>query len=172
LATCQDLSLLRVADGLRVPPSEDAGLPGSPSVENFDAVFVGVNKNIAVDAAEVMRYQEAVTEAQIKAAYKDLKPARLSVASGRAVFTTIAIDPATGKEIITHNQGKMADCISYEIATTPGSSGSAISEAGSKLIYGKLFLDDAVTLYTHIYCQESIRRHIGRRGQSMGWNAP
>ena len=32
-----------------------------PSVENLKAVFVGIN-NIAADAAEVMRYQEAVTE--------------------------------------------------------------------------------------------------------------
>ena len=112
-------------------------MPGTPSADNFEATFVGINKNITIDATEVSRYTESVTEAQLKAACKALKPARLSMTSGRAIFTAITVDPITKKEIITHNRGRMADCISYEIATTPGSSGSAISEAGSQQIYGK-----------------------------------
>jgi hypothetical protein len=137
IPTSLDLSLLRMAEMTKVPSSEAAALPWFPTTRKFNAAFVGINKSIDADANVVASFPQVVTQKKIQACIDALKPMRLSMAAGHAEFTRIDVHPLILTEECVHDQEIYADAISYDISTSPGSSGSAITGLTmSRELYG------------------------------------
>jgi hypothetical protein len=132
----QDVSVLRIRRG-KVPGNDQAALPGFTNEGSFVARFVGVNKEMSVDPQLMTQYPAHLGRRDLKGAIRALRPGRVSIADGRGVFTDLQHVPNKRKNTLQHVNESTAPFLSYDISTTPGASGSAISQAGTGLIFGK-----------------------------------
>jgi hypothetical protein len=98
-----------------VPESKTAALPWFPRSRKFEAVFVGINKHLEIDASMIPEFPEKITHHEINEYTDGLQPYKLSVVSGQAVFTNFVPSSPTMARSCVHDQDLSADAISYNI---------------------------------------------------------
>jgi hypothetical protein len=117
IPTALDVSLLRMNDISNIPSSKTTGLPWFPDRRSFPATFVGINGTTTIDPCMVNTFPDVVSE-EVQQRLAGLKPRRLSVASGVALFTRETSE--SGVEIVAHGYDVECQTISHDIATSPG----------------------------------------------------